>query len=114
MNINVNADKTLAAIKANPLSVLVVFVAMLALLFAYMWQNESNRVTGNCDNDLKKLRSEYVDFQISCNNEMIAIRKECRIKMDSIEDNYYGKFRKQERQISKLESDIDNIKNQLR
>lgn len=113
MNINLNADRILKAIKENPLSVLVVALFSIAVLFAYLFHSERSRVSENCDTQLQKLHTEFTDYQIDCNNEIIQIRKECRNKLDSIENDYYTKFSKQERQIMRIEAQLDGIKNKL-
>lgn len=113
MNINLNADRILKAIKENPLSVLVVALFSIAVLFAYLFHSERSRVSENCDTQLQKLQTEFTDYQIDCNNEIIQIRKECRIKLDSIDNDYYTKFSKQERQIMRIEAQLDGIKNKL-
>lgn len=113
MNININADKILKAIKENPLSVLVVALFLIAVLFAYLFHSERFRVTENCDIQVQKIQSEFTEYQIECNNEIIKIRQECRNKLDSIENDYYTKFSKQERQIMRIEAQLDGIKNKL-
>lgn len=113
MNININADKLLKSIKENPLSVLVVALFAIAVLFAYLYDSERARVSDNCDTQLEKIQSEFTNYQIDCNNEIILIRKECRNKMDSIENDYYTKFIKQEKQIMNIENQLDVIKQKL-
>lgn len=113
MNININADKVLKAIKDSPLSVLVVALFCISTMFAYLYYNERDRVTVNCDEQVEKIQSEFTRYQIECNNEIIDIRKECRNRLDSIENDYYIKFTKQERQISKIEGKLNNINNRL-
>jgi len=113
VNININADKILKAIKENPLSVLVVALFLIAVLFAYLFHSERIRVSANCDIQLQKIQSEFTAYQIECNNEIIDIRKECRNKLDSIETDYFVKFSRQEKQIMKIESQLDAIKNKL-
>jgi hypothetical protein len=103
VNININADKILKAIKDNPLSVLVVALFCICILFAYLYYNERDRVTVNCDEQVEKLQNEFTNYQIKCNNEIIDIRKECRNKLDSIEDDYYFKYIDQGHKIRDIE-----------
>lgn len=113
MNINLNADKILRAIKENPLSVLVVALFSIAVLFAYLFHSERSRVSENCYIQINELQNKFTKYQIDCNNELIQVRKDCRNKLDSIENDYFAKFSKQERQIMKIENQLDAIKNKL-
>jgi hypothetical protein len=113
MNININSDKLLKAIKENPMSIVIVALFLIAFMFAYMFHSERIRVSTDCDNQLNIIKDKFTQYQIECNDQLIAIRKDCRIKLDSIEDDYYRKFTLQERQIMKIEYQLDQIKNKL-
>ena len=114
MNININSDKLLKAIKENPISVLVVALFLIAVMFAVMFHTERNNSHIECNSQLSILKDEFTNYQIECNKELIEVRKDCRLKIDSIEDDYYRKFTLQERQILKIEFQLDQIKNKLK
>jgi hypothetical protein len=113
VNINLNTDRVLKAIKDNPISVLIVALFLIALMFAYLFNTERIRAVQNCDIELDAMKTEFTQYQIECNNEIINLRKDCRMKIDSIEDDYYRKFTNQERKLIKIEAELDRIKNKI-
>ena len=113
MNINLNTDIVLKAIKENPLSVVIVALFLIAAMFAYMFHSERIRVSTDCDNQLAMIKKKLAQNEIECNDQLIAISKDCRMKLDSIEDTYYRKFTNQERQLIKIEAELDRIKNKI-
>ena len=60
MNINLNTDIVLKAIKDNPISVLIVALFLIALMFAYLFNTERIRAVQNCDIELKMIRNLQV------------------------------------------------------
>lgn len=113
MSININSDRILRAIKENPQSVLVVALFLIAMLFAYLFHSERLRISANCDEQIQKFQTELTTSQIECNEEFIRIRKECRNKIDSIEDKYYAMFHKQELQIDRIQYELETLQNKI-
>lgn len=109
--------ESLKQLHSKPLLIVTAICLAAAIWFGYLWSTSLQRKDVNFDAEIaeyKKLhRDELSQFQIQCNNEIMAIRKECRTKLDSIENDYFAKFSKQERQIMKIENQLDAIKNKL-
>lgn len=113
MNINVNADKIIQEAK-NPWAWVLAILTALAVAFAYLFHTERIRTTVNCDEEIKTIRQQFIDYQIQCNDDLLKVREECRMKIDSIEDNYYRKYKTQENQINKLEDEINHIRDKIK
>ena len=111
MNINLNADKIIDKFTSNPWLVSSGILIALTVFFAYMYHTERLRTTVNCDAEIKKIREDYIAYQIKCNDDLIQIRETHRKEMDSIETYYYTKLLTLERKLMRMEGKVTNLEN---
>jgi flagellar biosynthesis/type III secretory pathway M-ring protein FliF/YscJ len=108
MEIVVSIDKILKAVKQNPTAVLTVVITSIAALFAMLFYTEHSISTSTYTVEMERIRREYIDYQLLCNNQQIKLREDCRHMLDSLEDVYYTRFKLLERRVDfltyKLES----------
>lgn len=111
MNINLNADKILDKITANPWLIITGILIALTTFFAYMFHTEKMRTAVNCDEEIKKLRDDNIELQIKFNDEMLSLRTTHRKQIDSLETYYYNKLLVLERKLQRMEGKVINLEN---
>lgn len=111
MNITLNADKLIDKITSNPWLLSSGILIALTAFFAYMYHTERMRTTVNCDAEIKKLREDYIAYQIQCNDDLIDMRDTHRKAMDSLETYYYTKLITLEKKLMRMEGKVTNLEN---
>lgn len=61
------------------------------------------------DEDIKILRVNYINAQVEFNEEISSCHRDCRAKVDSLEEFYFNEFRKLQKKVNNIDNRINQI-----
>jgi hypothetical protein len=61
------------------------------------------------DEEIKLLRINFINSQIEFNADIAACHRNCRNKVDSLEDYYFNEFRKLQKKVNNIDNKINQI-----
>ena len=100
--------------KETVFSVLIVALLCFVIYALYTYTTEDKtfhqadlaETKARYDEEIKILRINFINAQVEFNAEITACHRDCRSKVDSLEEFYFNEFRK-------LKKKVDNIDNRI-
>ena len=71
--------------------------------------SDREAVKTQCQEDIRKLREYQIQAEIQFQEDLAACRRECRMKIDSIEQSYYQRFSDLHRAVKRLGQKVNTI-----
>lgn len=109
---------TLITEQKEKLFTILIFTMLGAACYFFFEQYTNEKSIGAKDiellksahlEEIKKIREHQIDSEIEFQIAISACKKECRIKIDSIDDYYYHKFRNLHESVMRIDKKVNTL-----